>query len=457
MAETQQPTIHEAAAAGDLQGLTQALQRGEGIDAPRDGGVTPLMAAAFNGQTAAVQHLISHQASLDVQSVAGWTALLYAAKRGHAETLRALLKAGANPHLTAKEGETAIIEAAFSRHEDALMVLLQAGVTSGKPTSIGLTDLIVCADSGFLPAVRLLVERQASVNDANVYGETALIRASLRGHTAIVAFLLRHGADRSLKDTFDKTAKDWAVEKEFPHVAALFDANDAALDAAIASGASSAGPTSTKSAAREVDFTDFASWTQGYLYGFAGYAPMKHSSDAAAFVELIQRITQRPVITIGASLHPYQLLRPEGLSIWSYTLLRMHSQQQAALLEVGNGRASVHTVPPADAFPMSQWSDKRLFTDVNPVFGQYVPFVIPYLVPKEDGPPYWEKRMAAEVAAHGHATPYLESINEALRFLLPHPAFVVGIDAFDEKNPHAVVQNFVDVAEKLLKATIRQG
>lgn len=456
MAETQQPTIHEAAALGDLQGLVQALERGESIDAQQEGGVTPLMAAAFNGQTAAVQRLISLKASLDTQSATGWTALLYAAKLGHTETLRELLKAGANPNLTATGGETAIIEAAFNRHEGAVMALLQAGVAPGKPTSIGLTDLIVCADSGYLPAVKLLLERQASVNDANVYGETALIRASLRGHTQVVAFLLRHGADRSIADKSQKTARDWALEKGFPQVAALFDSNDATLDEVLAQSAPAPSP-SRKSSTGDVDYTDFAAWTQGYIYGFAGYAPMKHSTDAAAFVDLIQRITQRTVITIGASFHPYQLIRPEGLSVWSYTLLRIHSQQKAGLTEVGHGRGSVHTVPPADAFPMRQWSDTRLFTDVNPVFGQYVPFVIPYLVPKDDQAPYWEKRLAAEVAAHGHATPYLESINEAMRFLLPTPAFVVGFDAFDETNPHGVVQNFVNVAEKLLNATIRQG
>lgn len=54
-------------------------------------------------------------------------------------------------------------------------------------------------------------------------GETALIIATERGHKDIVTMLLFQGADRNIRDEFNKTALDWAMEKGHHDIAEILE------------------------------------------------------------------------------------------------------------------------------------------------------------------------------------------------------------------------------------------
>lgn len=58
----------------------------------------------------------------------------------------------------------------------------------------------------------MLLNRFDNVNSINKYGETALIRASLRGHKEVTEFLITKGADKNIKDQSGKKAIEWANE-----------------------------------------------------------------------------------------------------------------------------------------------------------------------------------------------------------------------------------------------------
>jgi len=100
-------------------------------------------------------------------------------------------------------------------------MLINAGAKIGIPTKIGLTELIVAADFGDLELVKLILSKKNNIDSINVYGESALIRASLRGHKEVVKYLINQGADKNIKDKSGKTALDWAVENKFDDVREL--------------------------------------------------------------------------------------------------------------------------------------------------------------------------------------------------------------------------------------------
>ena len=89
------------------------------------------------------------------------------------------------------------------------------------------------------------------------------------------------------------------------------------------------------------------------------------------------------------------------------------------------------------------WPDTRLTYDENPLFSTYAPFVIPFLVDSENRGIRWDAEITQGVAQTGHASAYVERVTKALRFFMAEPAFVIGFDEFDEKNPSGLIDNFI--------------
>ena len=95
------------------------------------------------------------------------------------------------------------------------------------------------------------------------------------------------------------------------------------------------------------------------------------------------------------------------------------------------------------------WPDTRLTYDENPLFSQYVPFVIPFLVKNTDAQPNWDKEINAGIALQGHASNYVNRVTEAIRFFMPEPAFIIGFDEFDEDNPSKLIDSFINCKQML--------
>jgi hypothetical protein len=96
------------------------------------------------------------------------------------------------------------------------------------------------------------------------------------------------------------------------------------------------------------------------------------------------------------------------------------------------------------------WPDARLTSPENPVFSHYIPFVLPCLVRKGPAPLRWDAEMAA---ADGDATrlrPYLDAVNQAIKFVQPSPAFVLGFGEFDEQQPERLIERFMDCRAMLI-------
>jgi ankyrin repeat protein len=79
--------------------------------------------------------------------------------------------------------------------------------------------------------VALLLEHGAGVNDTDGRG-TALHEAAIRGDAELVALLLEHGADATLRDrAFDATPAGWAEHGGFMELAELLRSREGPADA----------------------------------------------------------------------------------------------------------------------------------------------------------------------------------------------------------------------------------
>ncbi len=194
---------------------------GADIEAETKYGWRPLMMAAANGQTDAVNRLLSAGALLDAGG--NDTAMTWAAAEGRVETLRFLLEQGANPdgpeypemsralwtavsydrteviRLLAKHGadlevhdrfgNTALARASSTGKIHVAAALLAAGVSD---------SLHNAAARGDMQALEHLIDAD-SLKRCNLRSQTPLHCAALGGHTKIVDRLLQE-PDVSLED-----------------------------------------------------------------------------------------------------------------------------------------------------------------------------------------------------------------------------------------------------------------
>ena len=190
----------EAAASGDLGGITAALDGGADVDARDATGRTALLIATVAGETAAVRQLLAAGADVDLQDDQLDNPFLYAGAEGLLGILRLANEAGADPTITNRFGGTALIPASERGHVEVVRYLLnETDVDVDHVNRLGWTALleaIVLGDGG--PAhqevVDLLIENGADVDRADNNGVRPLTHARERGQTAIARALEAAGA-----------------------------------------------------------------------------------------------------------------------------------------------------------------------------------------------------------------------------------------------------------------------
>jgi len=173
-----------------------------------------LVAAAKQGDRAAVQSLLNTLTKQDVAGVQGTAALVWAATRNDLEMADILLRAGVNTKTANEFGATALYAAA--EHADPAMAkkLLAAGADPNVALMSGETPLMVASSRGNVETVRALLSGGANANaktavEAQVGGSdskygsqagsggghTALMYALSQRQAAVIDELIKHGAD----------------------------------------------------------------------------------------------------------------------------------------------------------------------------------------------------------------------------------------------------------------------
>jgi hypothetical protein len=207
--------------------------------------------------------------------------------------------------------------------------------------------------------------------------------------------------------------------------------------------------TSATNPAALPSLTDFASF---YLYGLTNN-PYQQSTDLEKFGQLYRLIIgEHGGVGLASSFHPYQLVNPAGITVWYTAYAQLYAQpNRAALFEaMADEQARFVVAPPASFSEFHVWPDTRLTSPENPVFSHYIPFVLPFLVRKGPAPLRWDAELANAAGNAARLQPYLDAVNEAIRFVQPSPAFVLGFGEFDEQQPERLIERFMECRAMLL-------
>jgi ankyrin repeat protein len=192
---------------------------------------TPLQQAIFFNDIADVLRLLS-SGKLSSQELDD--GLFWASGPERPQILEALLRSGANVNAVSEKGKehiTPLMVAVRWRNKEALERLVKAGARAGGRDEYGETELTTLLNDSHdqTPMVGPLLESGVDVNAANVYGLTALMRASSHQPAPLLELLIKHGADVNAIDHRGRTAISIASE----------DGNDAAVKVLIAARARS--------------------------------------------------------------------------------------------------------------------------------------------------------------------------------------------------------------------------
>jgi ankyrin repeat protein len=185
--------LHWAAERDDRDLAQSLLNAGEDLEARSSWGATPLDWAATMGSTEVADLLLAHGAQgMD---------LVMAASLGKMDLVRNLLDSATQDPTVGRRA----VPAEPADHWVADSACMKGDV---------LSDAFYRAcRNGHTEVAALLLERGADIDAKGVFGGTGLHWAAINEHRDTIAFLLRHGANLTLRDAkFHATPEGWVGE-----------------------------------------------------------------------------------------------------------------------------------------------------------------------------------------------------------------------------------------------------
>jgi ankyrin repeat protein len=155
----------------------------------------PLDDAASQGDVAVIEALLANGAEIDAPGEGGETPLIRAILEGHADVAELLITRGANVMARNERGLTPLHAAAYSDNTELARLLLDHGAElEDKANVSGATPLMVAAEENHVAVAELLIVRGADLSNPDREGFTPLTQAWAKKRTEMVRLLKRHGA-----------------------------------------------------------------------------------------------------------------------------------------------------------------------------------------------------------------------------------------------------------------------
>ncbi|MDB5797001.1 MAG: ankyrin repeat protein 50-like [Paucimonas sp.] len=205
-----------AAQYGRCDILQYLLKAGHGKVTEQDGmGRMPVYHALVAGRLDTVKYLVAQGASLD-ESPPNACAASFAAASGNVPTLRYVLEQRPGQinwvGIDADANANLVAVAAAKGWLEIIRELRDRGLEPAAVANPGCA-LVAAARCNYLPVVEFLVDScKVPVDAPGILKTTALHEAASGGHVDIIQYLVRHGADHSLKDEEGRTAAELAQQ-----------------------------------------------------------------------------------------------------------------------------------------------------------------------------------------------------------------------------------------------------
>ncbi len=183
--------MHYAAYKGNAAIVEYLISKGGDPNARGRHDSTPLHSAAWGRNRQVLEVLLENGADVNARTDEGETPGMTASLRGEKETLEILLALSADPHAKDEHGTSLAELAAAGGHKPIFDMLLQIGVKVEHP-------LHVAAGLGDFKAVKEFLDKGEDVNARDGFGATPLILAAVAGREDMVDFLLERKADPTL-------------------------------------------------------------------------------------------------------------------------------------------------------------------------------------------------------------------------------------------------------------------
>jgi ankyrin repeat protein len=180
-----------SARGGDVTQLQLAIQHGASINTRNRVGDTLLVIAIKGEHTEYALRALEAGADPQMANAAGVTPLMAAAFQGDVEVVRALLSRHVALDATDRVQKTAMVYAAGAGRSHVVELLLNAGVPVNARYDAQLTALMWAAGNGFADTTRLLLQRGADPALADDRGKNAVTIAREADHPDIAELLVR--------------------------------------------------------------------------------------------------------------------------------------------------------------------------------------------------------------------------------------------------------------------------
>jgi ankyrin repeat protein len=197
--------------------VERLLERDRGlVDARDEKGLSPILTALYHGKNDIAAAILRRGPKLS---------LFEAAAVGDAARVREIVgQDRAQINAVAPDGYSPLGLASFFKRRDVVAYLLEAGADPSHASQQGgFTPLhsAVASDAGTvdIEIVRLLLDKGADPSARSQSGSTPLHTVAFTGDRASLDLLLKHDADRAIKNNDGKTAADIARERRHEDVA----------------------------------------------------------------------------------------------------------------------------------------------------------------------------------------------------------------------------------------------
>jgi quinoprotein dehydrogenase-associated probable ABC transporter substrate-binding protein len=166
------------------------LDHGASTSAIDRDGWSPLMAAAWADDAAAIRLLVAHKADPSFAGPGNLTPLAIALEYGKDAAAVALVESGADyTHPMGDAGYTPLMLAIAGHSQAAAQALITKGADVNASNAGGVTALMIAAADGQAALAELLVRAGANVGAKSERGDTALSIARAKGHQAVMKLL----------------------------------------------------------------------------------------------------------------------------------------------------------------------------------------------------------------------------------------------------------------------------